>query len=687
MLIYVSVVSYGIAFLLLTYLFVHRFIRKQAMAPIERDLLKRRKEASLKKNNSIKHVLKVFEVYKKLPLVRTLVHQLMTSFSLIGEKDQNFLMKKVVLLLSTLLCADVFLLFLFWQITHNLLYLGIFLFFLWYVAGSYLDFFVANGHLRLLEQMVTFIGLVRQKYYEYGMIDDAVYEATVALNEADREMAVHGERIYEILLESQNDKLMTAYNETAPNPYLKMFLNLSYMTMEYGDQKVNDQSVFLMNLSFLTKNIYLEIDKRKRLNYALKSMNIIVMLPLLLMSLIKGWAVSSFPPLGFFYRSPMGKYIEVITILLMLIAMVLLNKIQRVDSNQTSGDVFRKVVLKIKLPLSETYKRKWLYLICGFSITLIIFASIQQTSKWKIKEMVYYESQFLGAALDEETYKRRLEESRIDYEFIKSQPKIMTKAKPNDKLNDKTNDKTNVKPNEEQFIKQQEAIHGWISSLTSDQTEEQNISGSFTAQQMEREEQIYEKITLYQSYYLRLWHILCALFVGILGYYLPEISVYLSRKMKEMDIDDEVAGFRSIIMMLMHHPRMNVEEIGIWLESYAVYYKNSLHRCLLDLASGEYKAIMDMHNRTDHKEMKRLLYQLAMASEDIKLEEAFDELIQEKNTFFEQRKWQNEKLINRKMIMGQNIGFLPAYSLIILYMIVPMIIASTNELNRFFAQM
>jgi len=672
MLIYVSAVSYGIAFLLLVYLFVHRFIHKQAMAPIEKDLLKRRKEASSKKNSSLKHIHTVFEVYKKLPLVRTLVHQLMTSFSLIGEKDQQFLMKKVVFLLSTLLCADVFLLLLFWQITHNLLYLAIFTFFLWYVAGSYLDFFVANGHLRLLEQMVTFIGLVRQKYYEYGMIDDAVYEATVALNEADREMAVHGERIYEILLESQNDKLMTAYNETAPNPYLKMFLNLSYMTMEYGDQKVNDQSVFLMNLSFLTKNIYLEIDKRKRLNYALKSMNIIVMLPLLLMSLIKGWAVSSFPPLGFFYRSPVGKYIEVITILLMLIAMVLLNKIQRVDSNQTSGDVFRKVLLKIKLPLSETYKRKWLYLLCGFSITLIIFASIQQTSKWKIKEMIYYESQFLGAALDEETLKRRIEESRIDYEFIKS----------------------SVKPSEDELARQREAIRGWIIGVTSDTSDNQpsevmveQTNSPFTMQQTEREEQILEKITLYQSYYLRVWHILCALLVAIVAYYLPELSVYLSRKMKEMDIDDEVAGFRSIIMMLMHHPRMNVEEIGIWLESYAVYYKNSLHRCLLDLASGEYKAIMDMHNRTDHKEMKRLLYQLAMASEDIKLEEAFDELIQEKNTFFEQRKWQNEKLINRKMIMGQNIGFLPAYSLIILYMIVPMILASTNELNRFFAEM
>jgi hypothetical protein len=651
MLIYISIVSYSLALGLVLFLIIYPILKKKGMDPLEKELIKRRQEASTRKTNSLKFYQEVYEVYLKFPFIRVLVLQLMKRFTLIGEKDKSYLVRKVVQLISVLLLLDIILLMVFWQVTHNALYLGIFLFFLWYVAGSYLDYFVAKGQLQLLEQMITFIGLVRQKFYEFGMIDDAIYEATIALDEKDREMAVHGERIYEVLLSSQNEKMMTEYNETAPNPYLKMLLNLSYMTMEYGDQVVDKQSVFLTNLSFLTKNIHLEIDKRSRLNYALKSMNIIVMLPLFLMSVIKNWAISNFPPLGFFYRSPTGKYIEVITIFLMLLSMVLLNHIGRIDVSQGHSERLRKFFSSIKLPLSERLKRKWFYGIGTFITVVILFLSIQQSAKWKLKDMVYYESQFLGAELDQATYEKRRQESLIDYDYIKK------------------NAASIVAYTEE--VEKVEAIRLWIGNK----------------EEPEREAHIQEKARMYHSYYLKYWHIIIAWVLGSVGYFMPEISKHLSKKLKEMDLDDEVAGFRSIIMMLMHHPRMNVEEIGIWLESYAFYFKEELHRCLLNLASGEYNALMESYYRIEHSEMKRLLYQLAMASEDIKLEEAFDELLQEKNTFFEQRKWQNEKLIQRKMILGQNIGFLPAYSLIILYMIVPMIVASTSELNRFFSQM
>lgn len=649
MLIYISAFSIGGTFLLLLILYIQHHISAQKMHPLEKELLKRRKDASSKSRSTQAQYKQFFEVYQRIPIVKSLLLQLTTRFTILGEKDQEYLRRKVVNIMTGLLGVYAVSIVVFWQITQNILYLCVFIFFLWYIAGSYLDFFVAQGHLRLLEQMITFIGLVRQKYYEHGMIDDAIYEATLALDEKDREMAVHGELMYDILISSQHESLMERYNETAPNPFLKMFLSLAYMTMEYGDQKVDGQWVFLNNLSFLTKNIHLEIDKRKRLNYALQSMNIIVLIPLLCMSLIKNWAVSNFPPLGFFYRSPTGKYIEVITIVLMLVSMTILHKIQKVESTEQKQEWFRRILTRFKIPLSEQQKIKWSYAFMTFFVVILILASVQWNAKAKLREVVYYESQFLGTALDEETTLKREIESRNDYRFIKE--------------NAGTTLKTSTE-SEKRLL-----IQTWIGNTT----------------EKEREDQILEKIKLYQSYYLRFWHILFALCCSILAYKLPEISKLITKKVREMDIDDEIAGFRSIIMMLMHHPRMNVEELLLWLESYGIFYKEELHRCLLNLASGESNAVMECHQRIEHKEMKRILYQLAMASEDIRLEEAFDELIQEKNTFFEQRKWQNEKLIQRKMIMGQNIGFLPAYSLIILYMIVPMIMASTSELNRFFS--
>jgi hypothetical protein len=96
---------------------------------------------------------------------------------------------------------------------------------------------------------------------------------------------------------------------------------------------------------------------------------------------------------------------------------------------------------------------------------------------------------------------------------------------------------------------------------------------------------------------------------------------------------------------------------------------------------------MTMKEKVDHPEMKKIMYQLAIASEDISILEAFDELVQDKSYYIERRQWLNEQIINRKIIFGQNIGFLPAYSLIVLYMIVPMIMSSIQELEKFFYQL
>ncbi len=123
------------------------------------------------------------------------------------------------------------------------------------------------------------------------------------------------------------------------------------------------------------------------------------------------------------------------------------------------------------------------------------------------------------------------------------------------------------------------------------------------------------------------------------------------------------------------------------MASYSIYYKEELNHCQLDMSLGGYQTFMTMKEKVDHPEMKKIMYQLAIASEDISILEAFDELVQDKSYYIERRQWLNEQIINRKIIFGQNIGFLPAYSLIVLYMIVPMIMSSIQELERFFYQL
>jgi hypothetical protein len=652
MLIYISVASLCVSIVLVVVIALgNRFYEKQK-DPLEKELVQRRKDArgTKKKVNQLYYLFHEFMM--RVPFLKVMLVNLKQSLSLIGEKDQRFLIKRAVKIITSMMIISVCLLLMFYRVTKSPLYTGVFLIFLWYVSDGYISYFVSKSHNRLLVQFLKFIGFVRQKYYEYGVVDDSIYEATQLLGKDDREMSVQGELIYDMFLDSEKDTNITKYLEVAPNPYLKMFVNFSQMTLEYGDQKTNGQSVYLMNLGFLSKNIQLEIDKRNRLNYALKSMNIIVMFPLFVMNPLKQWATVNFAPLGKFYNSPLGKYTEVLTIVVILLSMMLLNKVSSIEKREISSKSLRGFIDNLKMPIEPKYKRKWIYGISTFFLCIMIIVSIQYGAKYELKTKIYYDDQFLGGTLSNEESLLRKLESIEDYPIIKTFGERIT-------------------INEYRLYREtKDAAKQWS---------EKEIE--------ERVSRINEKIQLYHANYLLWWQIIICFSLSLLAYFLPEINKYINMKLREIDIDDEVAGFRSIIMMLMYNPRMSVQEILEWLESYAIFYKDHLHRCLLNIMSGEQEAIQDMIEIIKHDEMERLLYQLAMASEDIKLEEAFDELIQEKAHFFEHRKRQNERLIDRKIMIGQNIGFLPSYSLIILYMIVPMLVSSSNELNRFFEQM
>lgn len=416
---FISVLSVASSLCLAGFMVLSHIMRKRRLDPMARAVLKRRSEAKGSKAPWDDVLLKMHAWYGKMPVIRELMDNLERSLTLVGEKDRRYLMKKTSCIITGLLAGCIVLTVLFWRITGNPFYTAVFVVFLWYLSDSYVDYFIARSHHRLLEQMIRFFGYVRHKYYEYLVVDDAVYEATQSLGPDDREMAVQGELIYDIFMASGKESALARYLETAPNPFLKMFVNFSHMTMEYGDQKTDGSSVYLLNLGFLTRNIQLELDKRRRLDYALKSMNIIVMLPLFFIAPLRDWAIGNFAPLGMFYDSPMGKYIEILTIAIILGAMVMLNRIQNLERGDRERKKLKKLIDRIRLPLDEKWKEKWLFGGAGFILALMLVLTVQYGARRQLERKVYYSDQFLGARLSEEDQQKREQESVKDYPFIR----------------------------------------------------------------------------------------------------------------------------------------------------------------------------------------------------------------------------------------------------------------------------
>ena len=99
-------------------------------------------------------------------------------------------------------------------------------------------------------------------------------------------------------------------------------------------------------------------------------------------------------------------------------------------------------------------------------------------------------------------------------------------------------------------------------------------------------ERIMDKLQIVNSEYLQWFEILLSITFALVGYMAPIWILYFQIKMRQLEMEDEVMQFQTIILMLMRIERVNVEIILEWLERYANIFKAPITKCL---NNGEYR--------------------------------------------------------------------------------------------------
>lgn len=198
---------------------------------------------------------------------------------------------------------------------------------------------------------------------------------------------------------------------------------------------------------------------------------------------------------------------------------------------------------------------------------------------------------------------------------------------------------------------------------------------------------VYEKLKIYANEYFKWIEIVLALLIAYAMYYMPVIILMFQRKMRALEMEDEVMQFQTIILMLMYIERISVEFIIEWLARYANIFKEPLAKCLNNYESGAIEALEELKEDAPYKPFVRIVESLQSAVENVKLTDAFDELEQERAFYQEVRKETNERLVNKKARIGRIIGFAPMVTLFVGYLIGPLIWSSVVDMGTYFSQM
>lgn len=628
---------------------------------------------------------KLYIFFSRVPFIKRYVLKLRRRLEILNIDDEYITRRDVAKILTKALVILIPLIIITIIVTKsNYLLMFILLIFELFMIDILMEGSVDKKDNELLTQQLDFFSEIRHAYHEFNMVEEAIYQVS---QDDEKEISRQGEKIYEILTSDDPETELEKYYDVAPNNYLKEFAGISYLTKEFGDRKIDGASLYLKNVDNITQEMQIEILKRDKLNYVFRSLSFISIAPVLLLEPIKSWAVSNFSFVKNWYYGKSGMIVQILILIITFISYILVRKLKdngsvNMNTQNTENpwqaklykNKFAKKIIDLFLPKDGTkeYKKvkqlltdaasplkmEWIYInrialsIVTFVVSIFVFMYLHQI------------------AIDYE-----YTQPTTDYNLISMSTKDEAKAMELTKQD-------NV------FL---DMFRGKLD--TTQQDIERALSKSKYYQDSTDEEietaakRILGKLQVVNSESFQWFELLLAFVFAIIGYMSPIWLLMFQAKMRQLEMEDEVMQFQTIILMLMRIERINVEMILEWLERYSNIFKSQITRCVNDYESGAWEALENLKNDISYLPLIRIVESMQAAVEKIPIKDAFDELDSEREYYRDKRKESNERLIKRQGMIGKVIGFAPMICLFVGYLIIPLVFIGLTSMSSTFSSM
>ena len=628
---------------------------------------------------------KLYLTYIKIPFIKRYALKIRRRLEIINIDDEYNTRKGTAKILTRTLAIVVPVMILTIMISSkNFLLMFILLLFELFMIDTLIDGSVDKIDNKILKEQIDFFSEIRHAYHEYNMVEEAIYQVS---QDDEKDVSRQGEKIYEILISDDPEMELEKYYDIAPNSFLKEFAGVSYLTKEFGDRKVDGASLYLKNVNNITQEMQVEILKRDKLNYVFQSLSVIAIAPVLLLEPLKNWAISNFSFTASWYQGKAGMIVQMLILLITFVSYVLVRKLK--DNGSTAIDTrtenpwqeklykkkpikkivdlfipkkgtkeYRKVVQLLK-DAASPQKMEWLFMnriaiaIVTFCASIIIFTQLHVVAINYIYTEPTTDYNIIGG-LSEKDEKKAMEITKQDNIIL---------------------DQYRGKPKTTQ-----EQIKTSVQKL-------KYYEGAESTEIDKAAERIYNKLHVINTEYVQWFELLLAFVFAVIGYMAPLWILVFQAKMRQLEMEDEVMQFQTIILMLMRIERVNVEIILEWLERYSNIFKAPITKCVNNYEAGAWESLEAMKEEVNYVPMIRIIESLQAAVEKIPITDAFDELDSERDYYQEKRKESNERLIKRKGMIGKAIGFAPMVCLFVGYLIIPLVFIGLTSMSSSFSSM
>ena len=414
-------------------------------------------------------------------------------------------------------------------------------------------------------------------------------------------------------------------------------------------------------------------------------MSIISILPVLLLEPLKNWCLSNFSFTGEFYNGKMGLLAQIIIVVITIVSYILTRKLK--DNGGVQTEVSHtdhpwqeklyniplvKKIVNMFIPKKGTKDYKKMQQLLKDS-----------ASKSKM-EWIYVNRIILAVISFVATIILTTQLHKIAINYVYTEPTTRTTVLGT--LSDKEKKKAeNLTEQDNYFLNK---FKGQL-DVKVDDIKKAMIKSDYYTETDENlstdSERILKKLKIINSEQMKWFEELIAMGIAVMGYMAPVWLMIFQKKMRQMEMENEVMQFQTIILMLMKIERISVEMILEWLERYSNIFKEPIARCVNNYEAGAWEALEELKQSVSNHDMIRIVESLQSAVEKIPIREAFDELDADKDYHREKRKATNDQFISKKGIIGKFVGFAPMICLFVGYLIIPLVFIGLSSMGSAFA--
>lgn len=674
----VAVSLIGLVALMLYYSIIRKKYRKNS-ALYSKDKLVVRDKTNVKDNLDKIYQI-IYLTFVKMPILKYYTKKTRLKLEMANDYTEYELRRNSGKLMARAIVFMFVALFVFLNLVNDVYMSLIVIVGVLIVTEKMIDISITSVSSKILRQMPEAFTSIRHAFHEHGMIEESFDAAIDDLG--DKEIVPQLRKIKYAMISENPEIELERYYDTAPNRFLKLLAGISYLTLDLGDRKVDNTSVYLKNLNNILSDIYLEILKQDKINYMFRSLTIIAVVPLVAIKPLQAWAESSFPALSNFYDSSIGFVMQSLIIISIFVSYLLLRIIKE-DSEEIKFDRVTSVKWQDKLYQNRIVQR----IVDAFKsgehtrknkkeTTLIKNTNAYLTIEWlyvnKLTSALVVFILTLVLVFNMQRIDVKAVYSQIGNEFLSFGKLTPEQEKAAQAIND--SDKSYINKYKDKKVSKEDLELEFTDPVT----------GTVDQDSVDR---VYGKITTVKSSYLKFWQVVIALIAAWIAYMTPTFVLIIKNKIREMEKENEIMQFQSIILMLMYIDRIDVQTILEWLCRFSYAFKEPIATALNNYEAGAEEALEELKESVPYKDFVRIVEQLQSAVERIPVRAAFDELETERAFFHDRRKDANERLIQKKVTMGKALGFTPMVLLIGGYLVAPLMIVSIMQMMSYFSQM